>query len=196
MRYMLALAVFCSLAYATRRKVLQPSSSVVTGNTSYSQNFDSLAATGSSTVLPADWHIRETGATSNTSYTAGNGSVNTPDTYSFGATPVGDRALGTLVNSSSTFQSMFGAEFAVTGPLSLESLTVSYVGEQWRLGAAGRVDALDFQYSTNATSLNSGTWNDVDTLDLTSKVTTGPAGFLNGNLVANRKSITDTFTLR
>ena len=45
----------------------------------------------------------------------------------------------------------------------ITSLAISYTGEQWRLGQVdtGRAaDRLDFQLSTNATSLTTGTWTD------------------------------------
>jgi len=48
---------------------------------------------------------------------------------------------------------------------------------------------LDFQYSTDATSLTSGTWTDVNTLDCLSTVTTGTTGALNGNDAANRNAV-------
>ena len=48
-------------------------------------------------------------------------------------------------------------------------ITVQYTGEQWRLGAAdANIDRLDFQYSTDATSLTSGTYVNVDQLDFVS----------------------------
>ncbi len=40
------------------------------------------------------------------------------------------------------------------------------------MGATGRADRLDFQYSLDATSLSNGTWTDVDALDFSSPFTT------------------------
>ena len=65
-------------------------------NTAYTQNFDTLASTGSSTLLPADWVISESGTNANSTYTAGTGSSNAGDTYSFGTTGSTERALGGL----------------------------------------------------------------------------------------------------
>src|SRR5207253_8456303 len=53
-------------------------------------------------------------------------------------------------------------------------------------------DRLDFQYSTNATSLTTGLWTDVDSLDFSSPITAGSVGLLNGNLAANRTSISSS----
>ncbi|MBK8142003.1 MAG: hypothetical protein IPK57_14205 [Chitinophagaceae bacterium] len=60
------------------------------------QDFNTLANTGSSSSLPTGWYFAETGSSSNTTYTAGTGSGNTGDTYSFCATSSSERALGGL----------------------------------------------------------------------------------------------------
>jgi hypothetical protein len=63
---------------------------------------------------------------------------------------------------------------------------VNYTGEQWRLGAAdGNIDRLDFQYSTNATSLTTGTWIDVNALDFAAPNNSG-VGAKDGNAASNR----------
>ena len=61
-----------------------------------------------------------------------------------------------------------------------------YNGEQWRIGALAREDRLDFQYSTDATSLITGTWTNLDILDFVAPTTTGAIGPLDGNAAANR----------
>jgi len=53
-----------------------------TGN--YTQDFNTLAASGTSGTLPSGWLFAETATNANTTYTAGDGSSNTGDTYSFG----------------------------------------------------------------------------------------------------------------
>ena len=147
---------------------------------SFTQNFDSLANTGTSSTLPADWFISETGTAANASYTAGTGSSNTGDTYSFGATGSTDRALGSV--QSGSVVASFGAVFTNSSAQTVTQANIAYTGEQWRLGTSGRADRLDFQYSTDATSLTTGTWTDVDALDFIAPTTTGTAGLLDGNL--------------
>ncbi|AFY42366.1 Ig-like domain-containing protein [Nostoc sp. PCC 7107] len=162
-------------------------------NGSYSENFDSLASSGSSGVLPSGWALLETGTSANVNgqYTAGTGSNNAADIYSFGATGSSERAFGTL--RSGTLNPSIGASFTNTTGSTITTLNLSYRGEQWRLGAANRgSDRLDFQYSLNATSLNTGTWVDVDNLDFNSPVTTGTVGALDGN--TNSSQITTTIT--
>ncbi|MFN5020282.1 MAG: hypothetical protein ACK5GP_01400, partial [bacterium] len=50
----------------------------------YAQNFNTLAKAGASSVLPSGWLLLETGTNANANYTAGTGSSNSGDTYSFG----------------------------------------------------------------------------------------------------------------
>lgn len=62
----------------------------------YTQDFNSLANTGTSSTLPLGWSILEAGANANTTYAAGTGSINTGNTYSFGAAGSTERALAAL----------------------------------------------------------------------------------------------------
>lgn len=149
------------------------------------ENFDSLAASGSGTALPTGWTFTETGSAANASYAASTGSSTVGDTYSLGAAGSSDRALGTL--QSSSVATVLGASFQNATALTLTELTLSYVGEQWRLGALGRVDRLDFAYS-----LNGSTWTDLDALDFTAPVTAGTVGALDGNIAANRVALSHT----
>jgi hypothetical protein len=83
-----------------------------------------------------------------------------------------------------------GACFTNNTGGTITSLAIAYTGEQWRLGASGRgADRLDFQLSTTATSLTTGTWIDYDSLDFSSPVASGTVGALNGNAAANRASL-------
>ncbi len=160
--------------------------------TAYTQDFNTLANTGTSNVLPTGWDLAEAGTSANANgqYAAGTGSGNGGDTYSFGAAGTTDRAFGTLL--SGTLTPTIGASFTNNSGSTITSLAISYTGEMWRLGqnTAGRAaDRLDFQYSTNATSLTTGTWVDVNALDFASPVVTGTVGALTGNTSPNRTAI-------
>ena len=168
----------------------------------YSQNFDNLRSSGTSGAITGGnfnnvntslngWFFAESGTGADTAYSGGTGSSTTGDTYSFG-TAAADRALGGL--QSGSVVPTVGFYLKNTTGQVINSVTISYVGEQWRLGATGRTDRLDFQYSTSATSLTTGTWIDVDNLDFTAPVTTGTVGSLDGNLAANRTSVSFTIT--
>ncbi len=157
---------------------------ITTTATAYTQNFNTLKATaGTSTTLPTGWKLLETGTNANTSYTTDAGSSTTGDTYSYGTGTATERAFGTL--NSGSLNSTIGVQIKNSTGLTITSLTISYTGEQWRCGTAGRTDQLDFQYSLNATSLSTGTWVDNNALDFVSPSTTS-VGAKDGNAAANR----------
>ncbi|WP_414588944.1 endonuclease/exonuclease/phosphatase family protein [Scytonema sp. PCC 10023] len=158
-------------------------------NSPYSQNFDSLANSGTNS-----WNDDSTisGWYSNrTSYTAGTGSSNTGSFYSFGTTGSTERALGS-VTSGSTNTIYYGARFVNNTSNTITGLNISYIGEQWRNAGNTSPQILDFQYQVGATSLTSGSWIDFNTLDFTSPVTTATAGALDGNATANRTALSST----
>lgn len=158
----------------------------------YTQDFNTLANTGTSSVLPSGWLLSETGTGANATYSAGTGSATAGDSYSFGAAASTERAFGGL--QSGSVIPTIGASFVNNTGSTVTSLTITYTGEQWRLGATGRVDRMDFQYSLTATSISSGTYIDADALDFTAPVQTGATGALDGNAAANRTNITFTLT--
>jgi len=164
---------------------------LLTGPT-YNQDFNTLALSGTSSTVPSGWLLSETGTNANTTYTAGTGSGNAGDTYSFGAASNTERAFGGL--QSGSLVPTIGAAFTNNTGGTITSLAIAYTGEQWRLGATGRTDKLDFQYSTDASSLTTGTWADVNTLDFNGPISTGTVGALDGNAAANRTSISFTLT--
>ncbi len=158
----------------------------------YKQDFDSLSNTGTSSILPAGWLFAESGTGANTTYAADNGSSNSGNTYSYGATGSTERAFGTLLSGSVT--STIGAYFSNNSGSTITSITINYFGEEWRLGVAGRADTLKFQYSTNATSLTSGTFINVDSLDFDTPNTNATVGVIDGNAAGNRLQKSYTIT--
>ncbi len=163
----------------------------VAGET-YTQDFNSLASTSNvpSSVLPVGWVIAETGTSANALYNVRAGDTGTGDTYSLGALGNTERALGAV--TSTAVSSVIGASFVNNTGAALESLIIGYTGEQWRLGAVGRTDRLDFQISFDATSLTTGTWTDINALDFIGPTVTGTVGALDGNAAANRTVINST----
>ena len=153
------------------------------------QTFDSLPATGTGSTLLGGWYFAESKQNANATYTAGDGTSNTGDTYSFGSAGSSDRALGTL--QSGKLASTIGARLRNDTSNALTTIAVAYTGEQWRVGGSGIADRLDFQYSTNATSLTdtAATWVDVNALDFISPNTAATASALDGNASANRTAI-------
>ena len=186
---LIAAMAIAMLPAATVRPVLAAGAiNLSTPGVTYHQDFDSLANSGTSSTVPTGWDFAETGTNANTTYTAGTGSGTAGDTYSFGAATSTERAFGTL--RSGTLVPVIGAQLTNGGGTALISVGISYTAEQWRLGqvTAGRLaDRFEFQYSTDATSLSTGTWTDFNALDAASPVTAGAAATaLDGNAPANR----------
>jgi LPXTG-site transpeptidase (sortase) family protein len=158
----------------------------------YTQNFDTLANTGTSNNIDAlnnGWYLTETGggARDNERYAADNGGSSTGDTYSYGTDGSTERALGGL--RTGTTIPTFGACFTNNTGSTIAGLEIAYTGEEWRLGAAGRVDQINLEYSTNATSLTTGTWTGISALNFLTPDTI-TAGAKNGNTTTRSLSAT------
>ncbi len=164
--------------------------SLTTSGVAVSEDFSTLANSGTSSTTPTGWFFAEAGTNANATYNTGTGSSNTGDTYSFGAAAATERAFGGLLSGSLT--PTIGACFTNNTGTTVTSLGVAYTGEMWRLGTASRTDRLDFQYSLDASSLTTGTWTDVDALDFSTPDSTGTAGARDGNAAGFRTAISNT----
>ena len=154
-------------------------------SSAYSQNFNSLISSGSTTWTNGStlsgWYSTRSGT--GTSIVANDGSSNGGNLYSYGTTST-DRALGS-VGSNGAGNFLWGARFFNDTGSTISTLSINYAGEQWRNSAAA-AQTVDFQYQLGATSLNAGSWTDFNPLDFTSPVISGTAGALNGNHSTNR----------
>ena len=163
------------------------------------ENFDTLIATGTATwtndgTLPGWYHAR-TGT--GTTIVANNGGSNAGNLYSYGTGTSSERALGS-VGSGNVAAGNFhwGVRLANETGATITSLTVSYLGEQWRNGAAPE-QTINFSYRIG-TGLG-GTLTDFTTggvavpeLDFASPVTGGTAAAIDGNVNAVPISFTIT----
>ncbi|MBI1803449.1 MAG: putative Ig domain-containing protein [Ignavibacteriae bacterium] len=156
----------------------------------YTQDFNTLANTGTSSTVPTGWAFSEAGANANGVYSAGTGSSTSGDTWSFGPTSSSERAFGGL--QSGSLNPTIGANFTNNTGSTIVSLAISYAGEEWRLGTRSRFDSLRFQLSINATSLTTGTWTAYGVLDLRTPDTSGAAGSRDGNTI--RSTISSTIS--
>lgn len=153
-----------------------------------SEDFNTLASTGTTnTLLPTGWYFVEPG--SNNQYVASDGSGDqlSGSVYSFGTEGSNDRALGSIASGSTA--PIIGAQLRNASGNTISGLHIEFTMEHWRMGDAGAPDELRFAYSTNATSLTTGTWTRVDQLDAIAKVTTGSVGPLDGNAEENRTRV-------
>lgn len=186
-RFLVSLTLVLAVA-ATSPAFAQDGSVPLVGGPPAVQTFDSLANTGTASTMPTGWAFVEAGNSANGTYAADSGATNSGNTYSYGTGSSGERALGGL--RSGNLIPTFGARLRNDSGQTVTTIDVSYTGEQWRLGAAGRSDRLQFEWSVDATSVNDGaaSWNTIagGTLDFTSPTTTGTSGALDGNASANR----------
>ncbi|HRH48331.1 MAG TPA: hypothetical protein PLP23_06255 [Panacibacter sp.] len=141
--------------------------------TTYTQNFNGLGSS-SNTVTGGNlnniatslngWYFSEALANANTTITSGYGSSTTGDTYNFGITAGTDRTLGGL--QSGTLNPTFGFYFVNNTNSTITSLTISYSGKTWRVGATGHQDKLQFEYSATNTTVGALTgWTAYTPLD-------------------------------
>lgn len=194
-KLLLTIAGVCAMAVGAKAQVS------FTGTT-YTQDFDSLANTGADVTFTDNstitgWHAYSgdtaysgsgaftfTLGTANTAadaYDASDGSSGTGELYSFGTGTSTDRAFG-AVGSGTPDDFFIGVEVQNNTGSSLSSYTVSYTGEQWRLGIAGQADQLLVFYRIGGTSFDAtGTWTQVSALTFSSPITSGTVGALNGN---------------
>jgi len=168
--------------------------------TAATEDFNTLSNTAGSTTntaLPTGWYLTETGggARDNEQYAVETGASTTGDTYSYGAAASTDRALGSL--RSGTLIPSYGASFTNNTGVPVTSVDISFTGEQWRIGNVARTtgpDQLNMEYSTDATSLTTGTWTAAG-INFSSPVTTGGAATaLDGNAAPNQTAISGTIT--
>ncbi len=159
----------------------------------YTQNFNSLANTGTSNAWADDSTLSGWYST-RTTYRADNGSSNTGALYSFGAPSTTERALGSIA-SGSTATIYYGVRLHNDTSSSVSTITISYTGEQWRNGGNTTQQKLAFYYQVGATvtSLTAGTWTPVSQLDFTGPIATATASALDGNAAANRIAISYVF---
>ncbi len=172
----------------------------------YTQNFDALPASGSTTwtnnsTLPGWFHAR---SGSGTTIVADTGVSNSGNLYSFGASGDGDRALGSIGSGNAAAGDFYwGVRLQNHTGGTITSLDVTYTGEQWRNGGATGTAAqqtLAFSYLVGAPTVSgslaefTSPGSAVAALDFVSPITTATAGALNGNLAANRSVRTATIS--
>ncbi|WP_205502900.1 T9SS-dependent choice-of-anchor J family protein [Rufibacter psychrotolerans] len=165
---------------------------------SYQETFDGMGASG--TALPTGWQAQRLAGTGtpgeHLTPQVTDGSSSSGAVYNVGTNAATDRALGTLASGSTI--PAFGASFANTSGSDITKLEVMGVMEQWRTGTSNSaLETVAFEYSTNATSLTTGTWTAVTSLDLVEKVTGSTESKpVNGNDAAHRTEISGTLTLK
>ncbi len=168
----------------------------------YSQSFDSLAASGTSNPWTnnftlAGWYASKTsGGSTVGSYRAEGGTSTSGGFYSFGAAGVSnltDRALGSLV-SGTPGDLAYGIRFTNDTSATVTNILVSYTGEQWRNSGNASTQLLAFSYRisndpiTDADAANASDWTNFAALDFATPTVDGSATALDGNAPTNRQT--------
>ena len=162
-------------------------------NTPFTQNFDSLASTGTLDSLRTliGWRFTEAGTGANGSYSINDGVSNTGNSYSYGTVNAVDRAMGTL--ASNAVQSSICAFYINQTGNTVTAVRLQFNMEQWRSGGRTTIDSSEFFYGINNGGFlpANGLWTKRSSLNLVSKIVGSPAptaGARNGNDTANRWS--------
>ncbi len=181
--------------------------SYTTAGASYAQNFDGMPSTGAYTLSGTGplslqsspinstnlhgWSIADTTGQP-LKFTVDNGGSNTGSTFSYGTTGASDRALGSLA-SASIIPSV-GAVFVNDTGATLDQISLSYIGEQWRRGN-GTSNRLSFSYQVGGASVVGGLYTSVPALDFVSASSTVVEDTpLDGNAPLYRSAIANTIT--
>ncbi len=157
----------------------------LTGAT-YTQNFDLLTATGTTTTVIPGWFVGTgTSSISGTTLLAGTGSGTAGNNYNFGVAGINavtDRALGSLASASTQRNTEF--RFTNNTGQNISALNILFDGEQWRVGgSASVVNQMVLSFSLDGltfTPLGGG-------FNFSSPIISNASGTaLDGNAAANR----------
>lgn len=157
----------------------------------YSQNFDTLATSGTNntwtdnSTIPG-WYSNKV------IYISTNGSSTTGGLNSLGATGSTDRALGaTTSGSAATVNFGMVLQNASGFSINLSNILLSYTGEMWRVNATAQSLAFEYQVSAAPiTSITSGTYSANTNLNFTSPATSTAAA-VDGSSAANKTSFSN-----
>ena len=169
------------------------------GAFSYTQNFDSLATTGTANLWANDstlqgWSLFASNNAPITAYSTGNGSSNTGSFYSFGTTGSTDRALGGVGSAGAYFGApasgniagWIAVAFQNNSGSALNNFTVSFDGEQWRNGGNASTQPMVLEYGYGSSFASVSSWTaPAGSFNWISPVATTTAAALDGNAPAN-----------
>ncbi len=186
-----------------------PAGTVIGTNTTiFTQNFNTLASSGSNTwtdsITLTGWYAKTDLTANINTYSANTGATITGALYSYGVAgtnPLSDRALGFapsngFTGSSGTGKGYLGRRIKNTSGATLTSITVKWSGEQWRKDNINPQNLkLFYQTGLTVSNLTVGSW--IDAASVFTSPNLGATGTaLDGNAPANRiADITATIPL-
>ena len=175
---------------------------------SYSQNFDTLDNTGTSSPWTDNttllgWYAWKTnnttvGPTTVSTYVPNDGASTAGALYSYGVTGNSDRALGSISSGNAAAGDfVYGVRFTNDTAQAISNIMVSYTGEQWRNGGNTATQTLAFTYRISNTPfsdpdpLNVNVWTAVSALDFKTPNVGTTATKLDGNASNNRQVLSN-----
>ena len=93
-------------------------------------------------------------------FSGSDGTLSGGNTYSYGSTGSQERALGSLLDGN--VQPRYGVAYRNDTGQTIDTLSISYTVEQWRVAQTFQIDVLLFAASIDATSLTNGSWTGFD----------------------------------
>lgn len=193
LRSILSLTLFTLIFFAFSVASVHAQISITSLNTTYSQNFDGMGTfdltltddiTGS---LPGFHGLREFGNTNPNFVLADSGLETSGGFRNYGPPLQLDRALGMLPDPTTGFI-RFGVRFVNNSGRPVNTIQVTYTGEQWRNGGNLTPQTLTFSYrkDANVNDLSTGTYTVVPALSFTSPAFGPGSTDLDGNAVSNK----------
>ena len=194
--------LICAAGLAAVFSAMPVSAQILLSGGTYSQNFDSLANSGTGNSWAdnstlAGWYASKSVPPNGvTAYNAGTGSSGTGALYSFGGSGSTERALGSVA-SGTPGNFAYGVRFTNDTGSAQSNITVSYTGEQWRNGGNTSAQKLAFSYLVSnspimsSDAVNANSWTAFMGLDFTTPTTGRTASALDGNNLANEQVFTN-----
>ncbi len=169
----------------------------ITGPGTYSQNFDTLANSGTANAWADDstiagWYSQRSGT--GTTYAADVGTATAGNLYSYGSASATERALGSI-GSGTAGSFSHGVLLQNTSGGSVTINSLAYIGEQWRKSGVTTAQVVTLWYQVSSGPITALTptantgWTAITAGDFSSPVNTTGAGALDGNAAANRTAI-------
>lgn len=169
-------------------------------STPYTQNFDTLANSGTAnawienTTLPG-WYANQTKTPFEVTNILASGTGG--GLYSLGASASTERALGALPTGTPGGIA-YGLRFTNNTALAMSNIVVSFTGEQWRRVTSGGTQTIAFSYCVSSSEITNAdatgtlySWSPVTALDFVSP-NLGATVALDGNASTNRQALSSS----
>ncbi|MEQ1747364.1 MAG: hypothetical protein ABMA02_18175 [Saprospiraceae bacterium] len=174
-------------------------------NVTYSQNFNTLPSNGTSVNFTSNstitgWYVADNNGNTTLSIQSNSGS-GSGNIYNYGSANSADRALGSVGLSNPLKEYAWGLRLKNNTGLDAYSVTVTFVGEQWRRSTDPEEQLISFSYKVSGAPIttfeaNESGYSKSPFLNFISpQYSGGAATSLDGNLAANRCSLALNFNV-